>query len=149
MTNSHVAEALANAARTLEPNLRPLAAEFILTFVRMLFHDGDPKRPNCYEHYNPMTGMPCLYRGVDDYQHSWVVDLILKHVVGVQPEPGPDGALVIDPLPCGLKRFRAEGIPVRGHLIDVMASFAEGLVINVDGRERVQLPEPQRVEILL
>jgi hypothetical protein len=149
MTNAHVAEALANAARTLDPHLRPLAAEFILKFVRMLFHDADPKRPNCYEHYNPMTGMPCLYRGVDDYQHSWIVDLILKHVVGVQPEPGPDGALVIDPLPFGLKRFRAEGIPVRGHLLDVAASFAEGFVISVDGQERMQLPEPQRVEVRL
>jgi hypothetical protein len=149
MTNSHVAEALANAARALDPNLRPLAAAFITQFVRMLFHDGDPKRPNCYEHYNPYTGMPSLYRGVDDYQHSWIVDLILKHVVGVQPEPGPNGALVIDPLPFGRKRFRAEGIPVRGHLIDVLVSFAEGFIVIVDGRERVQLPEPQRVEILL
>ncbi|HZO92102.1 MAG TPA: trehalase family glycosidase [Chthonomonadaceae bacterium] len=149
MTNSHAAEALARAARTLAPGLRPAAAELIGKFVRLLFHDGDPKRPNCYEHYNPYTGMPCLYRGVDDYQHSWIVDLILKHVVGVQPEPGPGGTLVIDPLPFGLESFRAEGIPVRGHLIDVLLGRAEGFVVRVDDRERVQLPAPERVEITL
>jgi hypothetical protein len=149
MTTSHVAEALANAARTLAPDLRPDAAAFILRFVHMLFHDGDPKRPNCYEHYNPYTGMPCLYRGVDDYQHSWVVDLIMKHVVGIQPEPGPNGTLVIDPLPFDLDSFRAEGIPVRGHLVDVIVGRAQGFLINVDGVERIQLPTPQRVEIVL
>jgi hypothetical protein len=147
MTNSHVADALANAARTLDPGLRPRAADFIHRYVKMLFHDGDPKRPNCYEHYNPETGMPCLYRGVDDYQHSWIVDLILRHLVGVQPEP--EGPLSIDPLPFAVRSFRAEGIPVRGHLVDVIWARTEGFVVKVDGRERLRLPEPQRVEIVL
>ena len=149
MTNSHVADALAHAARTLAWELRPAAAGFLSRTVRMLFHDGDPKRPNCYEHYNPYTGRPSLYRGVDDYQHSWIVDLILRHVIGIQPEPEPNGALVIDPLPFGLREFRVERVPVRGHLIDVSWSMIDGFLVRVDGRERLRLPEIRRVEIKL
>lgn len=149
MTNSHVADALAHAARTLAGELRPAAAGFLNRAVRMLFHEGDPKRPNCYEHYNPYTGTPSLYRGVDDYQHSWIVDLIIRHVIGIQPEPEPNGALVIDPLPFNLREFRIEGVPVRGHLIDVSWSMLEGFLVRVDGRERLRLPEVRRVEIKL
>ena len=149
MTNSHIADALANTARTLDPTLKPMAVDFILRFIRMMFHDGDPKRPNAYEHYNPQTGMPSLYRGVDDYQHSWVVDLIIKHVVGIQTAPGPNGLLVIDPLPFGLRRFRCENIPVRGHFINVSWSRETGFSVHVDGQEVLLLPEPQRVEIVL
>lgn len=149
MTNAHVAEALCHAARTLAPDLRPAAADFIRRFVRMLFHDGDPRRPNCYEHYNPYTGMPSLYRGIDDYQHSWIVHLILQQVAGVQSEPDAKGALVIDPLPFGLERFRAENLRIRGHRVDVLWRRAEGFVIRVDGKERARHLELQRVEVIL
>ncbi|MGD8699361.1 MAG: trehalase family glycosidase, partial [Gemmatimonadales bacterium] len=47
MANSHVAEALAITAIERDADLRPVAAEFIRKFIRMLFHDGDPARPNC------------------------------------------------------------------------------------------------------
>ncbi len=149
MTNSHVADALAHAARTLAWELRPVAADFITRTIRLLFHDGDPKRPNSYEHYNPYTGTPSLYRGVDDYQHSWIVDLIIRHVAGIQPEPEPNGALVIDPLPFGLREFRIERVPVRGHFIDVSWSLIDGFVVRVDGREQMRLPEIARVEVRL
>ncbi len=149
MTNSHVADALANAARTLAPEMRPFAADFISRSIRLLFHEGDPKRPNSYEHYNPYTGAPSLLRGVDDYQHSWIVDLIIRHVIGIQPEPEPNGALVIDPLPFGLRDFRIERVPVRGYLIDVSWSMSEGFVVRVDGKERTRLPEIARVEVRL
>lgn len=149
MTNSHVAEALADTARTLAPELRPRAAEFIMKFVRMMFHGGDPKRPNSYEHYNPETGMPSLYRGVDDYQHSWIVDLILKQVVGIQPEPGMHGELIVDPLPFGLERFRAEGIYVRGHRVDVSFSTTDGFLVRVDGEVRARSPHPEYVAVPL
>ncbi|HLK57738.1 MAG TPA: trehalase family glycosidase [Chthonomonadaceae bacterium] len=149
MTNSHIADALAQAARTLAPDLRPLAADFLMRFVRMLFHEGDPKRPNCYEHYNPQTGMPSLYRGVDDYQHSWIVDLMLRHVVGIQPEPGPNGELILDPLPFDLAHFQVEDIRIRGHRVDVSWSRSHGFQVHVDGALRLHIPERARVEVAL
>jgi glycogen debranching enzyme len=148
MTNSHVAEALARAARTLAPDLGAAAAAFMRRFVRMMFYEEDVKRPNSFEHYSPTTGAPCLYRGVDDYQHSWVVDLILKHLVGIQPEPKLGGKIVIDPLPFGLNAFRCESIPVRGHVVDVVWSETDGLLVRVDGVVKAQAQELQRLEVL-
>lgn len=145
MTNSHVCEALAGAARRLDPSLRPVAAQFITRFVHMMFTDGDPKRPNCYEHYNPFTGAPCEYRGVDDYQHSWVVDLMMRHLVGLQPTV--EGRLAVDPLPFGLSWFRMAGALIRGRSVDVSYSKQDGLSVSVDGKELARSPELARLDV--
>ncbi len=118
MANSHLVDALANVARQLAPDLRPKAAEGLQKAVEMLFHDGDPARPCCYEHFNPRTGTPALYRGYDDYMHSWVADLILRHAVGVLPDGAMagegatelPGGWALDPLPVGAE-IECSGIP--------------------------------------
>ncbi|MCS6776553.1 MAG: trehalase family glycosidase [Chloroherpetonaceae bacterium] len=149
MSTWHVIAATARAARTLHAELRPLAADLLLRFLRMLFHDGDSKRPNCYEHYNPYTGMPCLYRGVDDYQHSCVVDLILREVVGVQVEDLLEGTLVLDPLPVPVQWFRVEGLWIQGRQVDVAYDRTTGFTVWVDGEARAHLPERAWVEVNL
>jgi hypothetical protein len=117
MTNSHVAEAIAACAvRFNDAFLRKKAAEFITKYVRMMFFDGDPERPNAFEHYNPFTGTPSLYRGIDDYQHSWIVDLLIKYVCGVRPS---ESAVLIDPFPFGLDHASIKNVTVRGRRIDV------------------------------
>lgn len=85
MANAHLVDAIANVARLADPDLRPLAAEALRKCVRLLFRDGDPARPCCYEHYDPISGTPALYRGYDDYMHGWLIDSILRHGVGLQP----------------------------------------------------------------
>jgi glycogen debranching enzyme len=135
MTNSHVCDAVA-AAADRDPSLRPVAANLIRRFVELLFWDHDPARPDCFEHYNPFTGEPCAYRGIDDYQHSWVVDLILKYVAGVRP--APDGGLVVNPLPFGLAHFHVHGVPWKGRRIDVSWQCdghgpSGDLVVRLDG----------------
>lgn len=149
MASAQAADGLAHAARTLAPELRAKAADLIRRCLHMMFHDNDPARPSSYEHYNPFTGRPSLYRGVDDYMHSLLVDLILRHVVGVQPEPGADGALIVDPLPFGLDWFYAENILVRGHRITVSYDRAQGFTVKVDGRVQIQQPAMERAEIPL
>ena len=74
--------------------------------ITLMFHNGDPARPNSYEHYDPFTGTPSLYRGYDDYMHSWIVDLIMRHAVGVQP-----GTDEVDPLPLGVDWIECTDIP--------------------------------------
>ena len=114
MTNSHVAEALAGASR-LDVTLRPVVAEFIQRFLGMMCDGGDPTRPNAFEHYNPETGTPSRYRGFDDYMHSWIVDLIIKYVAGVQPQAQ---GVRIDPFPFG-SGFQLHDVRVRGRSLDV------------------------------
>jgi hypothetical protein len=117
MTNSHVADALAEAALKFnDRHLKLKAAEFITKFVHMMFHAGDPKRPNSYEHYNPMNGKPSMYRGIDDYQHSWIVDLIIQYVCGIRPD---EHCVTIEPLPFGLKHAVIDNVIVRGHRLRV------------------------------
>ncbi len=117
MTNSHIVDALANAARTLDESLKPKASEAVQKAIRMMFHDGEPERPSSYEHYNPETGMASVYRGYDDYMHSWIVDLVMRHVVGVQPRFGEKPE--IDPLPLDLAEMSCTGIPTPNGLINV------------------------------
>ena len=151
MTNSHVCEALARAARRLDPSLADDAAELLRRFVRMMFFDGDVRRPNCYEHYNPRTGMPCLYRGIDDYQHSWVVDLIIKYAAGFQPQAG--GRAVLHPLPMGLEHFTLDRLRYREHDVKItwrapgLQAEDAGLRIYVDGQLRAQAAGLERLEV--
>lgn len=117
MVNSHLVDALAHSARTANPSLKESAGAALMKAIRLLFHDGDPSRPCCYEHYNPITGTPALFRGYDDYMHSWIVDLILRHGVGFQATTS--GEWVCDPLPTGVEWMRCAQIPYRGERIDV------------------------------
>lgn len=115
MTNSHVVEGLLQRWHAGCAEAGPLAAHILSRFVRMMYHDGDPDRANCYEHYNPRTGHACVFRGIDDYQHSWVLDLLARGVAGVEPRAG---SLRIHPLPMGLEdvRFHAR---LRGRAVEV------------------------------
>jgi len=115
MTNSHVAEGLAQTAiRFNDSHLKKKTCEFISKFIRMMFFENDPKRPNSFEHYNPRIGKPSFYRGVDDYMHSWVNDLILKYVCGIRPT---EGGVVIDPLPFRLRHLMIDDVIVQGRWI--------------------------------
>jgi hypothetical protein len=120
MANSHIAEGLARTAiRFQDEELRGKTVEFISKFIRMMFFDGDPQRPNCFEHYNPFTGMPSMYRGVDDYQHSWIVDLIIKYVTGIRVE---EDEIIVDPFPFKLKWFEIDQVLIRGSLFRVKST---------------------------
>ncbi len=137
MTNSHVADILARASQD-QPALRATTADFITRYVHMMFEHHDLERPTAYEHYHPMTGHASTYRGVDDYMHSYVVDLIIRFVCGVQPNL--DG-LTIAPLPTDLD-FTLEGVQVRGHTVSVHLNGPDGTVLLDQERHVVQRGKP-------
>jgi len=146
MTNSHVAEAIARVALEHLPGLRAHLAEFLTKYVRMMFWDGDASRPNCFEHYHPVSGRPCAYRGIDDYQHSWVNDLIVQYVIGLRPVG--EGHCVVDPMPFALDGFEAAGLPMQGASLDIVRA-GERLTVRVNGREaaRGRVGEPIQVRL--
>ena len=117
MTNSHIADVLANAALTLDVQLEAYAVTFITRFIHMLFVDGDLDRPTSYEYYNPLTGQAPFFRATDDYMHSYIVDLILRHVVGLRPQV--NGGLLIEPLQFGLDHFSLRNCVVAGKRVEV------------------------------
>jgi hypothetical protein len=117
MTNSHITEVLAQSAIRFDDNeLRARSVEFVVKFIQMMFFDNDAKRPNCFEHYNPLTGDPSVYRGVDDYQHSWVNDLILKYIGGIRPF---EESIVIDPFPFPLDKIVIDNLFINGKEIKI------------------------------
>ncbi len=135
MTNSHVAEAICQAAlRFDDDELRRRGAAFITQFVHMMFDDEDPNRPNCFEHYNPTTGQPCRYRGIDDYQHSWVNDLLIKYAAGIRPN---DATVTVDPFPFEVERLAMDDVPVRGHRLGVTRT-GDRFSVRVNGNHAAE-----------
>jgi len=117
MTNSHIAELLATCAyRFKDPELESRTVEFITKYIEMMFFDGDPKRPNSFEHYHPENGRPSIFRGVDDYQHSWILDLIIQYVAGVCPT---QNGIRLNPFPFHLEHFELTNVCIRGFNLTV------------------------------
>ena len=109
MTNSHIIEALARCGTHERPSLRAAAAHLLQRFVHMMFENGNLDHPNCFEHYNPFTGTASVFRGIDDYQHSWVVDLIIRYGAGLQITRDE---IIVDPLPLDVDSFELRGVRV-------------------------------------
>jgi len=135
MTNSHIVDVLAQAS-TLDKSLRDRCAELLVAFAE-LFNTGEkPKIISSYEHYSPRDGSPCAYRGIDDYLHCWVIDLIIRFVAGFRPT---EGGLLIDPFIRGLEQLQLSGIPLRSSYFDLVIRdgraelFRDGRLI-ADGR---------------
>ncbi len=129
MVNSHVIDGLLRQWRRGRRAVGPVAGRLLVRFVEMMFDNGDVHRPNCFEHYNPFTGQASVYRGIDDYQHSWVLDLLLRGVAGIVP--GRDG-IAIDPLTLELDDVTVEHAVVRGHDVTVMRKGSR-VTATVDG----------------
>ncbi|HXE57851.1 MAG TPA: hypothetical protein VNK43_07615 [Gemmatimonadales bacterium] len=144
MTNSHLVDALARVVRHHRSEWALHLVELLESFVRMMTFDQDPARPNCFEHYHPITGRPSRYRGIDDYQHSWVNDLMIRHVAGLLP--AGERGVIVDPLPFGYELVELKGAVVAGRRIDVRVSGGR-FRVRVDGREagRGRLGEPLEV----
>ncbi|MCB1217250.1 hypothetical protein KDL44_07645 [bacterium] len=132
MVNSHVCEVLERLAELDGDVYRPQLASFLRRYIEMMhFENGDAAgagkdltRPNCFEHYHPHNGSACEYRGVDDYMHSWVADLLLRYVAGVRVQEQRDNAVVkrsilFDPFPFGLESFFLSNCLVAGRELEV------------------------------
>ena len=109
----------------------------------MMFHDGDLRRPNCFEHYNPLTGQASTYRGIDDYQHSWVNDLLLQYVAGVRAHAS---GITVDPFPFGLEYAELTNLRVRGVPLTVRIDGARFTVMAGRTRHDGALGTPIEVE---
>ncbi len=143
MTNSHVLEALGRWATPERPVLRKAAAHLLRRFIHMMFFNGDAERPNCFEHYNPFTGAPSAYRGIDDYQHSWVADLIIQYVCGLRPD---QRGLTVDPLPLDIDMAELSETRVAGHNVSVRID-GDVFEATIDGdRHRKPLGDPLRID---
>ncbi|MDH3223136.1 MAG: trehalase family glycosidase, partial [Gemmatimonadota bacterium] len=130
MTTSHVIEGLLRRWLAGDKRAGALAVAVLTRFVRMMFDDGDPARPNCFEHYNPYSGRPCYFRGIDDYQHSWVLDLLIRGFAGLHVS---EEGVTIRPLPHELPRVFTGPVGLRGRRVHVEVS-PSATRLHVGGR---------------
>lgn len=128
---AEVVDAVAHTARALAPELRESAAALLRRFVRMMFHAGELQQVNSFEHYNPFTGHASVYRGADDVQHAWLIDLIIRHIVGVNAS---SLGITIDPLPLGLELVEIGGLKVRGKSVDILIE-GPSVTATIDGEK--------------
>ena len=142
MTTSHVIEGLLRCWRNGSERAGMLAADMLNRFARMMFTDGDPSRPNCYEHYNPHTGRACHFRGINDYQHSWILDLLARGFAGLHVDAS---GIEVRPVPDGPARVSLGPVIARGRTLRVEVEPGR-VSVAVDG-ERFDGPrgEPLRV----
>jgi len=151
--NSQIAEALGVASQQLDPELKPRAVEFMLKLVQMQFQNGDSKFPISYEYVNPLNGKPPYFRGSDDHINFVVNDLIIKYVVGLQPQD--DNRVIIDPLPFGFEYFEFENVKVRGHSLKISynqrgrENTGGQFQIFVDGKLTEQREKLERISLVL
>ena len=130
MTTSHVIEGLLRCWRGGGERAGRLAADMIVRFARMMFTDGDPARPNCFEHYNPYTGRACHFRGIDDYQHSWILDLLARGFAGLHVDAS---GVEVRPLPDGPARVSLGPVIARGRTLRVEVEPGR-VSVAVDGQ---------------
>jgi hypothetical protein len=137
--NSHVLEGLLRHATPSSTRLRDATVHLLERYVRMMFQDGDVQRPNSYEHYNPYTGAPSAYRGLDDCQHGWVNDLLMRIVIGIRPH---ETGVTIDPFPFRLDYAEARDVRIRGHSLGVRLD-GERVYVDDGGRHfETRIGEP-------
>ena len=108
-----------------------------MKYTKVHFIDGDLKRPCVSEHFDPITGQP--NSPTLDYAHSYYIDLIMRHVVGIEADPLSD-EIRIHPLDLGLERFEARNIRVKGH--DLTVTWKRGeFAVSVDGKAAATAPK--------
>ena len=131
MTTSHVIEGLLRCWRGGSERAGSLAADMLIRFARMMFTDGDLARPNCFEHYNPYTGRACHFRGIDDYQHSWILDLMARGFAGLHVDAS---GIEVRPLPDGPPRVSLGPVIARDRTLHVEVEPTR-LSLSVDGQQ--------------
>ncbi len=92
------------------------------------FRDHSLDRPYLVEHYDCVTGE--MLSDEADYNHSWYIDLIIRHVAGISPEW--DG-IRISPLDIGLKSFELSRLYVNGYELEVSYIKGEHYAVYADG----------------
>jgi hypothetical protein len=123
-----------------QPHVRPEHFwHMFQQYTRLQYEDGDLARPMTTEYYDGETGDPDP-TGCPDYFHSTYCDLVIRHLVGLQP--ANTDRLVIRPIPGPVRRFSLRRVRYRGHDLDIvfnadkpsLTGEPKGLTVWVDGR---------------
>jgi hypothetical protein len=112
--------------------ITPRAAELLKRYIRVHFINSDLNRPCLPENFDPVTGKPNW--PALDYAHSYCIDIVMRHVCGIEPDPVGD-QVVIRPLDlqnAAVSWFEVRAVRVKGHDLGVRWRDRV-LTVTVDG----------------
>lgn len=98
--------------------------------------------PYLVEHYDSVTGE--ALSDEPDYLHSFYIDLIVRHVVGITPT---EDGIEIDPLDIGLKHLSVKNLYVGDNNISVFYQKGSTYRVEVNGKTVFEKKEPEKAVI--
>lgn len=128
-TNSVVLDAIGKVSRANGHAQDALFSHFFWKYALLHFQQRDGLTPYLVEHYDSMSGEPISDEV--DYNHSYLIDLIIRHVAGL--EIAEDGTISADPLDIGLEHFRLSKVRVGEREVTVRFDRGSGVELRVDG----------------
>ena len=116
-TTAVTLDAIAAVSRAENHRYDSLFARGLQEYLLEHFQGHDIRRPYLVEHYDSITGEPLSDE--PDYNHSFMIDLIVRCVAGLIPT---EEGLLFEPIDCGLDHFELKGVRIRDHLLSVSLS---------------------------
>lgn len=149
-TNSIVLDALAKVSKRWKHKYDELFGKFLREYAWLHYAGRDLQKPYLVEHYNSETG-EAISDDVD-YNHSCFIDLIMRHVAGIQVE---EDRLVLDPVDIGLSFFEVHNVRIASLNISVTYGrpgaksipTQEGYRLYIDGKEVARAINLKRLEV--
>ncbi|SEE44076.1 MGH1-like glycoside hydrolase domain-containing protein [Jiangella alba] len=134
-TNSVVIDGVGATSRRFGHRYDAAFGRLLRSYALLHFQQRDGRTPYLVEHYNSETGE--AISDEVDYLHSFVIDLLVRYVAGLEAGPG---AVTVDPLDIGLTWFELRGVRVAGHTVDIAFDAQRGLRVSLDGVEAAVAP---------
>jgi len=113
-TNSIVLDALAKESKRRGHIFDKYFEHYFREYSLLHYLNRDIEKPYLVEHYNSQTGELLSYEV--DYNHSFYIDLVIKHIAGLNVERD---RLVLDPVYMDLDYFILDNVKVNGYLIKI------------------------------
>lgn len=144
---SHVVDALGRGIEQASAMERVLFGELVRRVLRRGLSGPENQAPRWHRHYHPMTGRPALHLGAQQSDGGWMIDHLLRYLVGIRPEA--DGQLVVDPLPMSLEWFEVRRLFIGDHELEIDWDHRGGLNVRIDEEPAGHAPIGQALFISL
>jgi len=137
-TNSIALDALATESKSRDHCYDEAFGRFFREFSLLHYAYRNLDQPYLVEHYNSRTGEAISDEA--DYNHSYYIDLVIRHIAGLNVE---EKRIVLDPIDIGLHHFDLDNVLVAGRRVRVTYRRPDsrtppeesGYRLFVDGRE--------------
>lgn len=127
-TNSVALDAVGRMSQQHSHRFDALFADLLRKYCLLHFHQMDGETPYLVEHYDSLTGEPLSDE--PDYFHSYLIDLIIRYVIGLQLH---NDHITVDPVDIGLEHFDLSDVNLAGRRLRITYRRGDALTLSVDG----------------